>query len=190
MDIEGFVNRSSKTELHFLLVNPENGETSGSCEITPDSDQNDRSAFHEAMAALDVSSFTKPVQNKAFSISMGRGKKPVCANEFTHEQLDQEFITQFLKDAIKGQNMPETDTFEGEVIRKRRLPMKKRWNRPEARPMISSRAFPMAVFFRCIKPMPVNSALLKASAEMDHRKELRNPPDRRLPNMIEKRTCR
>ncbi|WP_304769939.1 hypothetical protein [Ileibacterium valens] len=119
MDIEGFVNRSSKNRTPFLLVNPENGETSGSCEITPDSDQNDRSAFHEAMAALDVSLSQKPIQNKAFSISMGRGKKPVCANEFTHEQLDQEFITQFLKDAIKGQNMPETDTFEGEVIRKK-----------------------------------------------------------------------
>lgn len=125
MEIEGSVNSPSSKKTAFTLMNAQGQLDLSSQEIVIDlsaqgePEENSRAQFHEAMAALDVSLSQKPVKNRAFAISMGRGKKPVTASPVGAEQIDQEFITQFLKNSVKGQNMPESDTFEGEVIRKK-----------------------------------------------------------------------
>lgn len=119
MEIEGALNRRTRNRTPLALMSSDIPEPQIISDESNDEQTQDRREFHEAMAALDISLKQKPVSNRAFAISMGRGKKPVSANPVSDDQISQEFITQFLKDSVKGQNMPESDSFAGEVIRKK-----------------------------------------------------------------------
>lgn len=111
LEMDSVINSASQARTPITLV-------SDSRPDKPDS-PDDRSAFHNAMAAMDISLKIKPVSEPAYTISMGRGKQQVQANPVTGEQTAQKFIQNFLKDSVRGQNVPESDNPEAEYIRKK-----------------------------------------------------------------------